>query len=64
MATTEITCTGTVGHDGRCLACREVVFPHIWDAIQRRTRKPAKRAGLLPVGIRRSQKEDASWPDR
>ncbi len=53
MATT---CTGTVGHDGRCLECREVVFPHIWEAIQRRTRKPAERTGLLPVGIRRTKK--------
>jgi hypothetical protein len=48
-------CTGTVGHDGRCLECREVVFPHIWDRIQRKLHKPAKRDGLLPVGIRRAK---------
>lgn len=46
-------CTGTVGHDGRCLACREVVFPHIWEPIRRSLAKPAARDGLLPVGIRR-----------
>ena len=50
---TEITCTGTVGYDGRCLGCREVVFPHIWLPIQRRISKPAKRNGLLPVGMKR-----------
>lgn len=46
-------CTGTIGRDGRCLGCREVVFPHIWEPIQRRISKPAKRNRLLPVGIRR-----------
>ena len=48
-------CTGTIGHDGRCLGCREIVFPHIWEAYLRRTRKPTKRSGLLPVGIRRTR---------
>ena len=48
-------CTGTVGQDGRCLECREVVFEHIWERVQRKIAKPAKRAGLLPVGIRRSR---------
>ena len=48
-------CQGTVGHDGRCLDCREVVFEHMWVAFLRRTRKPAKRSGLLSVGIRRSR---------
>jgi len=45
--------TGKVGLDGRCLECREVVFPHIWERVQRRLRKPAKRESLLPVGILR-----------
>lgn len=48
-------CTGTVGRDGRCLECREVVFEHIWQAHLRRLYKPARRSGLLPVGIRRAR---------
>jgi hypothetical protein len=51
MTTTE--CAGRIGTDGRCLACREVVFPHVWDRVQRRRLKPAARNGLLPAGIRR-----------
>jgi hypothetical protein len=46
-------CTGTIGRDGRCLGCGAVVFPHIWNRVQRKLAKPAKRSGLLPVGIRR-----------
>ena len=48
-------CTGTVGHNGRCLACGEIVFAHLWEAYLRRTRKPARRTGPLPVGIRRTR---------
>jgi len=46
-------CTGTVGWDGRCLGCGEVVFVHIWERVQRKMAKPAKRNGPLPVGIKR-----------
>lgn len=52
-------CTGHHDGYGRCTECREVMFPHIYDRVQRQLHKPAQRDGLLPVGISRRKRERA-----
>lgn len=55
LQTTTCTSERMIGHDGVCPDCGEVVFPHIYERVQRKRFKPAKRNGLLPVGVRRAK---------